>query len=314
MTDYFQGFGCSNLYRTLVFYPNTLNHCCTVHGAADSPVIVPFSGGPFPLAAYLKSVNEYRDLNQRREGSCRGCLWLAEGRYLREFHKFSDIMVHNYNRCNSNCYYCRRWEQKTVIPYNPTESLRDLQRRGLLEDKSKFNFVGGGEPALYEHLAEIADFIIEHGHLSRLATNAFVYSRDLERLLSRPGSEIVISPDCGTAESFKEIKGRDVFSQVSENIVKYSRVGDVVLKYIINPYSTTEADIEGFAALAERTRVKEVMIVPEHRAYLAGDEAYRALLPFVPRLLQALSFLNLKILQPGWFEKDLSLFEVQDNA
>jgi molybdenum cofactor biosynthesis enzyme MoaA len=92
-------------------------------------------------------------------------------------------------------------------------------------------------------------------------TNASVYNGKIGEMLAKGHSRIYPSIDAGTPETFARIKGVNLFDKVCENLYRYSLDGLVHLKYIILPgINDDDADIDGFIALCERLKIRDVDI------------------------------------------------------
>jgi MoaA/NifB/PqqE/SkfB family radical SAM enzyme len=87
-----------------------------------------------------------------------------------------------------------------------------------------------------------------------------LYDEKIKELVSRPGSHLNISVDAGTPETYKQIKGLDVFEKVFSNIEKYSETASVSCKYIFIPQNSNDTDIMGFIQKCKDSNVKAIIL------------------------------------------------------
>jgi molybdenum cofactor biosynthesis enzyme MoaA len=120
-----------------------------------------------------------------------------------------------------------------------------------------------GEITVLPYRDKILDLVLDMGWSALIYTNAILYNKKVAEILSRRLSAMDVSLDCGTAETYQIIKGRDVFERVCDNLEKYISTGchRLCLKYILLPgYNDNYDDIENFVAIAKRVNAFSIIL------------------------------------------------------
>jgi sulfatase maturation enzyme AslB (radical SAM superfamily) len=309
--------GCHLNLARFDFAHDGINHCCTGVGSAAVPRVFSFKGGEFPFDAYLGSAGEYIQNNLRGEGPCKGCSFLRQGRFSTRFRGFNYISINNWSRCQLNCYYCDQgkagWRKNRIVPYDPLPAIKSLYETGRILKGCQIDF-GGGDPSVYEHLGGILDYILPRSFTCHINTNAVVFSKDIAKALSHEALTLSISPDAGTAENYRKVKGQDLFDKVAENVGRYSGIGRVNLKYNITPHACSPEDIRGFVDILKKSRIHSVKISPELHAYKAGDPDYRKVLDFARDIFRAVRQVHAHIELPFWTSGDAAFICSANNS
>ncbi len=126
---------------------------------------------------------------------------VAEGRLLSMEIEFSRI-------CNFRCSYCYVPEKKECRGELSKDEIKDalLQARGLGARKI---IILGGEPSIYPHLAEMLEFLSEHGFEVEMFTNGTGVDEDLARLMARLQVRVVLKLNSRKKEVQDRLAGRD---------------------------------------------------------------------------------------------------------
>ena len=125
--------------------------------------------------------------------------------------------------------------------------------------------IGGGEPLLLDNLDKTIELISQK---YPKATVQFVSNYTLENkvnklmphLINRKIKTILkTSIDCGTRETYKKIRGRDLYDTLVNNIIKSAKnnaFDEIILKYIFLEDGSNSAskDINGFIKLAKQVK------------------------------------------------------------
>jgi len=134
----------------------------------------------------------------------------------------SMVLVEVTNECMLDCIMCphSQLKEKTgLMQFDLFKKIIDeCRRHHTLGD---LVFSGMGEPLLHPQIIEMGRYAKSRGIPNvRLITNAVCLSKDkTEELLGDSGfDEIHFSLDALTEETYRKIKGRDVFETVQENI------------------------------------------------------------------------------------------------
>jgi pyruvate-formate lyase-activating enzyme len=190
--------------------------------------------------------------------------------------------------CNFKCSYC-------VSPLGPIddsftadveeslEYLRFMKKNNIIDTETLIHLAAGEitvHPLRDKILAELQD------NPCWIFTNAGVYNIKIGEMLSMGKTRLYPSIDAGTRETFKKIKGVDLFDKVCENLGKYSADGFVHLKYIVLPgVNDSDADIEGFVDLCGRLKIRAVDIVRDlHNLNAFGPHTLNAVVRMLNEL------------------------------
>jgi len=201
-----------------------------------------------------------------KENTCNGCrniknaLWQTNRRiHLLNFRHRS--------LCNFMCSYCKsRYE--TIDEYFDADIdealsfLRFIKANNIIDASTTIHLAAGEisvHPRRNEILTELQNFPCW------VFTNASIYSEKIGEMLSAGRSRVYVSIDAGTRNTFAAIKGLDVFDEVCENLLRYSKDGFVHLKYIVIPgVNDNKTDIDEFIALCQRIKIRAVDVVRDY--------------------------------------------------
>ena len=143
-----------------------------------------------------------------------------------------------------------------------------LKNEGILKNDLELH-LGGGEITIYKECESILEeFGIKGNAHIHAATNAIKYSENLYKAIEKGNTNIIISLDCGTRETFKKIKRIDAFDKVIENIYKYSSAKEhkVTLKYILIPgVNDNMNEFKKFIEIVRKAKVSTVRLDIEGR-------------------------------------------------
>lgn len=242
---------CELIQHGICFINNHIWSCC--YSPADQ---VEGSSGPVILIENYKGEkinwdNLFALVDKRREDfkkgiilpSCQSCYWLKEQEWSDENY-LNQIYITHFEKCNADCFYCsgcqdRERDNKTK-PYNVLPILKDMKRRGIMPKGSEIH-IGGGEPTIYHELDSIIKEYVLTGYVNKILipTSGIVHSRVITEALNKNLAQIIVSLDCGCAETYLKIKRVNKFKNVVENIKKYTKTSDaknnILLKYIVIP-------------------------------------------------------------------------------
>lgn len=260
---------CHRLKSHIVFYGRSIAFCCGDGGRKSGPRWDWLEDG-------IKSIENFfiqrdilfQELNGLREidllRPCLGCRELAENKSENEA-AFKKIDFLNYGYiptlCQCKCIYCSFAECKIDNNYKLAkeakfaakfaEVMNYLETNKLLSDNFSIQ-VASGEITVHPERDELLRIVMKYP--CHWFTNAFVYNDAIaENLRNNKRSNMCVSLDCGTAETFKKIKGYDLFDKVIENLSKYNECGTVNIKYIVIPgINDSIADYNGIITLLKK--------------------------------------------------------------
>lgn len=190
---------------------------------------------------------------------CTSCNRLQEGEWFRE-KKIRQVNFSLDYACNLKCKYCDKWEKKYT-----NKKQREISE--IMKELEKCEQVKIMYPILYSS-GEISilskrDDILESLNKYDICifSNATKYQDAILEKLLNSFSCLVVSLDCGTRETYKKIKGADLFETVCNNIKMYSEKGaQVVLKYIIMENNNNKDDLDGFFQVCQESGIDNVII------------------------------------------------------
>jgi wyosine [tRNA(Phe)-imidazoG37] synthetase (radical SAM superfamily) len=170
-----------------------------------------------------------------------------------DFGKF-DGLIHEVNLspypapCQCKCVYCSIVGEKEFMRLNKRlhaayyekmfDAIDYAESAGYIAPDAKW-FVSSGEITIHPYKKRILE-LVKNRNVT-FFTNGFLFDEGIASILSEnPCSDIIISIDSGTPETWLKIKGVDNFGTVIGNLTKYrdhSRHGgrQIWLKYIVLP-------------------------------------------------------------------------------
>lgn len=319
---------CPFLQEWVFFNDFCLKTCCEL----DDPNLRPI---PTPTVSLCEDkisimVKEYiqmrKDLiDTLRAGSpcmCDGCKDLYEGWWSKE-KKIKKLVIGFSYRCNLCCIYCiqspgrDRYKNISEIEKKFSEMfvmlVRLLEETGLVDSEMEIQWAGG-EFSINPERKKLMEIMGKYS--VNIATNGVIYDSDISKLIARSNSGINVSLDAGTRETYKKVKGRDVFSQVTETLRRYhNEGGHMTLKYIVLKENCFKEDFDGFLDLCEELQPECVQInrdqlltstefVPgsqilEGMIYLGGEAKKRGLNYYIFHNLvpEIMNYVNERILK-----------------
>lgn len=260
--------GCWELFNSVFLAPDEIRTCCKrffVDGKrrGDVPLVKTTVVTEGLLNEIVKSKRKlFNAINQGEKTECDGCPYLLFQNWNKErdFLKIKKISFEYHTCCNLKCAYCSEDFNGGKTPdYSVKELLQELIRHGCIESCDSIVW-GGGEPTLDKNFDEMLMTVTEAGFsgIQRVITNAMVYSKAIDDLLSQNKICVTTSVDAGTEETFKIVRGKTGLAKVLGTLKKYaiSNADRVIVKYILTQDNCSFAELDAFAS-----RVKEYGIV-----------------------------------------------------
>ena len=201
--------------------------------------------------------------NGTSDSLCAECAMFKEG-YFFVNRKLRKIFYNDSGGCNFRCIYCKNSTKRPVDLKNPdpinfVELVSVLQRKNEISKDVKLIMAPGEftihpeRASLYE-LCDFAEYIL---------TNGAIFDENVNRILANGNTALEISIDAGTRETFKHIKGFDLFDRVVENIKRYTENynSSVHLKYIFLPgINENVDDVHGFVDICKNSNIDFAVI------------------------------------------------------
>ena len=281
---------CEWIESRVVLEQKHLKFCCIGHSGSKGYVpICEYEGGPLPVAKIQAARAQLTEQNNGDGDSpCKGCHflqkkdWAAERRTKALIEK---VYVSNFSICNLKCRYCFVYldeftEVSNVAGYPLLPVFEELVQQGHLAEDGEIEW-GGGEPTIVKGFAEIMRMLMHTGHKQQVHTSSVKHSPELEEALRLGRVKSVTSVDAGTRETYKEVKGKDRFDVVWQNVEKYARTGgDMTVKYILRQNNSDERNVREFIARCQGAGVKSLVLTPDFREIAQGQVAEETIYAF----------------------------------
>lgn len=197
----------------------------------------------FNVEKYLKKRRQVILQNQTDNlyPNCEGCMELHNQtfNYFEDL-KLSNIILHHWTKCNSNCIYCYSSKNKEYYNkrrhYKVLPLIKNLERNKLLNYGGFVNWAGG-EISCLEEFNDVEKIFDRYDWFSLFNSSGIKYEETIAMHLKNNRGLLIISTDSGTKETHEKIKRVRSFDKVWQNIERYSAAAEnkslLQLKYII---------------------------------------------------------------------------------
>lgn len=167
-----------------------------------------------------------------------------------------------FTRCNQKCIHCYCKGGPNAEPF----ALKLEQWYEIIDRLSEFGvfdvYITGGENFIYEEFFSIAEYILSKRLGFGLSTNATLVTRkNIERLKKLKLKRIQVSLDGATAETYKFIRGVDMFRQAVQGIEKLSEFVEPVINTVVNKKNINE--LESIIKLCSQYGVTRYKFFPQ---------------------------------------------------
>ncbi len=241
---------CDALLHKLAINPDNINFCCSPY---DNKLqyLNDYKGQLIDIEDYKKRRSYYLEMfkNGNIPTPCQNCSYVEERDWDEQI-GFKFISISSRTKCSCDCFYCVQSKGNPDVKkmlntqecYDVRPVIKALYDENLIL-KDCIYIIGGGEPTEIEggeleYLAYVG--LITEAHIVIL-TNAITYNESVAQTISVASSELKVSVDAGTKETFEKIKRVKAFDTVWKNLKKYvdatknNPKGRVQIKYIIIP-------------------------------------------------------------------------------
>lgn len=152
--------------------------------------------------------------------------------------------------CNSRCSTCSHWQT------NNTNELSLQESKALIDEcfsNGVFRFrLTGGEPTLRKDLPEITNYIHQNDGKVAINTNFILYKIPLE-------VDTIAVPIDGLRETYRRVRGLDVFDVVRENLSKFSSESNAQIYVLTTLMKENIAEIPDILSLCREIGAKFVV-------------------------------------------------------
>ena len=216
---------------------------------------------------------------------CSNCVNYRQSRWK------NDGLIHYVNLsiypapCNCKCIYCvfkndvKTFNKESILNYYEKvfDTLDYAQKAGLIAVDAVWQ-ISSGEITIHPFKNKILDIV--KNKTTSFLTNCFNFDEKIgENLSSNPLSNINLSIDCGTPETWFKIKGFNNFKNIINNLLEYRKLvrrnNQIELKYIILP--GINDNIKDFASLIDIMKtlsINELILSRDINVKYKMNEAY----------------------------------------
>lgn len=252
---------CHDLENGLIFFSDGVKHCCGLNKLGIEQKMIDYKQNMhLTIEEVIRQKEKIIEGNKcGKQTMCTSCDRLKEG-YWNVDKKVRQINFSLDYVCNLKCQYCDKWdndytdkEQRDI-----SEMMSELEECDLVDISFPILY-SSGELSILKNRKKILDSMQNYDIC--IFSNATKYQDEIMEKLLNSSSCIVISLDCGTRETYKIIKGVDLFETVCKNINRYCANGaKVVLKYIVMKNNISKNDFEGFFNICVQNNIKDIII------------------------------------------------------
>jgi len=272
---------CEVLHTYLNFEDDHLRpYCC--HDDPDYQPRWAYKGEAFSLEKLQEYLSGIAEMIHKEPARCERCRYIYYDKVPQEgsLHRYKLKRI-NFNPhrlfCNLNCSYCFITPSKRESrfpPYSVLQAVEFLFNNNFIDDTCEFLW-GGGESTILPEFETVTRLIADKGHKQVLNTNGTVFSEAWAYTLALSKETYFnISIDSGTRETYKRIKGKDMFDIVWTNIAKYQSVAknkySFKAKYILMETNREKNELENFIRKCVENGVMGIEIAVEGKEVFYG--------------------------------------------
>lgn len=240
---------CKRLNETLSFDALQIYYCCATRTGPG--IDIPDSNNIDEVFKKKKSLIKMLDKGIIPD-ECKGCFDLQEKEpqksslfnLFKKDTKSSLIIVKHFKQCDCGCTYCcEQYLSKRKIVLKPKKSdyydlmpiIKRLYEKDLIDKKELDVHFQGGNVSVLEEFEDLVNLFYKNGVKNiEIATNGIKYLPIVEKICQNVSVDLNVSIDCGSRETFKQIKTVDKFDDVVANLAKYTKLPVLLrLKYIL---------------------------------------------------------------------------------
>ncbi len=261
---------CGDIENSVFLAPNEIRTCCKrffVDGKIAGDVVLDVKiesgvGSPQKITSnqvYEAKQSLKRKINIGNKNECSGCPYLELKNWesgKKTSFEIKYLSMEQHSICNLRCTYCDDKYYGGLNPdYDVTATLLDFHQNGVTSNLQTVVW-GGGEPTLDPNFPKMLAGVrrvapnCEHRFLS----NSKRFSQEIYDSLYDGHSQLVTSMDAGSDSKYLEIRGRKGYSEVLENLRRYSEIANnsLVIKYIFTSENQETSELNQFVEDVKR--------------------------------------------------------------
>ena len=259
----YKSWSCKDLQYSLFLGPDEIRTCCkrffTDSGMHGDVTLVHTPAREVNLPRTIQEAKKslYYLINRGEQTVCEGCphLEFKEWGYITNLN-VTTISFEYHSVCNLKCVYCDdRYFGGKKPEYSVSKLVKKLIADGSLRDCSSVIW-GGGEPVIDKSFNELVDQVSENipSAKHRFISNAIIFSEKINQILSCNKGSLFTSIDAGCADTYLEIRGKNKFTQVLDNLKKYAKAGarNICIKYIVLDENNSIDELRSFVNTVKR--------------------------------------------------------------
>lgn len=252
---------CHDLENGIILFSGGIRHCCGLNKNGEPQELIPYeSDMEQTIQNVIEQKKQVIERNiQGKKTFCTSCKNLREG-YWNTQKKIRQINLSLDHICNLKCQYCNKWDEVYVCQnsIDIPSLMEQFEKSKMVELKYPILY-SSGEISIQPRINTILNSIGKYDVC--FFSNATKYREEIHDKIKEKYSCLVVSLDCGSRETYKTIKGVDLFDLVCKNIEKYcSDGGKVILKYIVMENNISSKDFKGFLELCLKNNIKTILI------------------------------------------------------
>lgn len=263
----FEYYSCHYIQNGVNFYPNsTIKMCCfTLDGEVDvcktdediEQII---------RKIFYKKLQMIKDFSEGNiYDCCKNCTCLVKRPWGQQVRQITSVTLNHFMVCNLKCVHCgyaKKMETDRLLDTDHKEVLniiKKLLESNVVSQNVSFD-VGGGEPSLSKGLIDIVQFCIDNKYKMHINSNCANYVETFAQGVNEGIIDLTLTPDAGSRDVYKSIKGADYFEKVWKNIEKYMKScqAGVKVKFILQEGNIQ--DIVNMVDMCVNTKVREVIL------------------------------------------------------
>lgn len=271
---------CKFLINGLSFHQKNVRFCTTLQ---LGELISTYDENAKELALKIynlrKSIRTNLDNNIIPE-SCQNCIYKNNEYTATE--KIKKIDLYYWYHCNCSCFYCS-YRDVTKGEFSDKEkegspvifdTIKELYKLDEIDKNELIVTFGGGELGVLKEFPKLVDLFLKNNVRKIWCESSGIkYSKAVEKLLKSGKCFITVAVCCGSKEIYKQIKNRDKYTQVMNNLKKYVKSATkfnennklcVVSKFIIlQGFNNTKEELENWLQESKKYGLCQVEISME---------------------------------------------------